>query len=188
MKSSLIIVDLEKGNKTKTHLQKLVTDNAADETTDPKQSYSNLCKKQSMKTEVECSEYLTSINISCLTNSDTQSCKGWLTVKECWDALRSMKNNKNPGNDDSTKEFLKYFWGKLGTFLVLTLSYSFEKCELSTAQKQAIITLLEKKDNYEDKRFIKNWIPISLLSLLNVAVKVVSKALATRIKTVFYTT
>ena len=45
-----------------------------------------------MKTEAECVEYLNSIDIPCLTDSYTQSCEGRLTVKECWDALCSMKN------------------------------------------------------------------------------------------------
>jgi len=39
--------------------------------------------------------------------------------------------------------------------------------ELSTSQKQAMIALLEKKD--KDKRFPKNWRPISLI---NVDVKI----------------
>ena len=64
-----------------------------------------------------------------------------------------MKNNKSPGNDSITKEFLEYFWGKLRTFLVSTLNHSFEKGQLSASQKQAIITLIEKKD--KDKRLIK---------------------------------
>ena len=41
--------------------------------------------------------------------------------------------------------------------------------ELSTSQKQAIKKLIEKKNR--DKRFIKNWRPISLL---NVAMKLIS--------------
>ena len=117
-KSSRYFLGLEKRNKTKTHLRKLVTGNEVNEITDPKHIrselksfYSNLYKRRSMKTEAECLEYLNSINIPCLTDSDTQSCEGRLTVKECWDALRSMKNNKSPGNDGITKEFLKYFWG-----------------------------------------------------------------------------
>ena len=130
-----------------------------------------------MKTEAECLEYLNSINIPCLTDSDTQSCEGRLTIKECWDALLSMKNNKSPGNDGITKEFLEYFWGKLGTFLVSILNHSFEKGELSTSQKQAIITLIKKKD----KRLIKNLRPISLI---NVDIKIASKALANRLKAV----
>ena len=60
-----------------------------------------------------------------------------------------------------------------------TLNYSFEKGELSTLQKQAIITLIEKKD--KDKCFIKNWRPISHS---NVDIRVASKALANRLKTV----
>ena len=92
-----------------------------------------------------------------------------------------MKINKSPGNDGITKEFLEYFWGKLGTFLVSTLNHSFEKGELSTSQKQAIITLIEKKD--KDKCFIKNWRPISLI---NVDIKVASKALASKLKAVIH--
>ena len=53
------------------------------------------------------------------------------------------------------------------------------KKELSTSQRQAVIKLIEKKD--KDKRFIKNWRPISLL---NVEYKIISKALASRLKKV----
>ena len=53
------------------------------------------------------------------------------------------------------------------------------KKELSTSQRQAIIKLIEKKD--KDKRFIKNWRPISLL---NLDYKIISKALASRVKKV----
>ena len=49
--------------------------------------------------------------------------------------------------------------------------------ELSTSQKQVVIKLIEKKDR--EKRFIKNWRPISLL---NTDLKYISKALATHLK------
>ena len=45
------------------------------------------------------------------------------------------------------------------------------KKELSTSQRQAIIKLLEKMD--KDRRFIRNWRPISLL---NIDVKILNKA------------
>ena len=52
-------------------------------------------------------------------------------------------------------------------------------CESTSSQKQAVITVIEKRG--KDKRFIKNWRPISLL---NVDVKIVFKALAVRLKKV----
>ena len=51
------------------------------------------------------------------------------------------------------------------------------KKELSASQRQAIIKLLEKMD--KDRRFIKNWRPISLL---NIDVKILNKALAKKLK------
>ena len=53
-----------------------------------------------------------------------------------------------------------------------------QKGELSsTSQRQAIIKLLEKGDR--DKRFLKNWQPISLL---NIDVKLLNKALASKLR------
>ena len=100
-------------------------------------------------------------------------------MKECWEAPSAMKSNKSPGNDGITKEFYQDFWAILGNFLVATLNHTFEKGELSVSQKQAVITLIEKKNR--GKCFIKNWRPISLL---NVDVKIASKALANRVKNV----
>ena len=50
------------------------------------------------------------------------------------------------------------------------LTFAQEQGQLSTSQKQAMITLLEKKD--KDRRFIKNWRPISLINVdVNIAYK-----------------
>ena len=50
---------------------------------------------------------------------------------------------------------------------------------MSLSQKQAIITLIEKKG--KDRSLLKNWRPISLL---NVDAKIMSKVIAARIKNV----
>ena len=60
-----------------------------------------------------------------------------------------------------------------------SLNYSYDHGELSNSQKEAIITLIEKKD--KDKRDLSNWRPISLI---NVDVKIGSKAIAKRLENV----
>ena len=63
--------------------------------------------------------------------------------------------------------------------LVASLNYSYDVGELSNSQRKAIIILLEKKD--KDKRSISNWRPISLI---NVDVKIGSKAISKRLESV----
>ena len=93
-----------------------------------------------------------------------------------------MKNGKTPGNDGLSKEFYVCFFGELGMLLLKSLNYSHLVGELSTSQKQAVVTLIEKKGR--DKRLIKNWKPISLM---NVDVKIASKALSFCLKKVIST-
>ena len=54
-----------------------------------------------------------------------------------------------------------------------------EKGEMSYTQKQAVITLIEKKG--KDRSFVENWPPFSLV---NVDTKIMSKVIAPRIKSV----
>ena len=63
--------------------------------------------------------------------------------------------------------------------MVSSLNYAYDHGELSNTHKQAIITLLEKKD--KDKRDISNWRPISLI---NVDVKIGLKGIAKRLESV----
>ena len=90
-----------------------------------------------------------------------------------------MPNDKSPGNDGLTKEFFETFWSEIKKTFLSCVIHSFDKGELCTSQRQAIIKLIEKKD--KDKRLIQNWRPISLL---NVDVKIISKALSKRLKNV----
>ena len=90
-----------------------------------------------------------------------------------------MQNDKSPGNDGLTKEFCETFWYDLKELFVNSVREAKEIGHLSTSQRQAIIKLIEKKDR--DKRFIKNWRPISLL---NVDSKIISKALSEKLKEV----
>ena len=56
-----------------------------------------------------------------------------------------MPNDKSPENDGLTKEFFKTFWSELKKAFSSCVSHSFDKGELCTSQRQAIIKLIEKK-------------------------------------------
>ena len=83
-----------------------------------------------------------------------------------------MENNKSPGIDGLTKEFYITFWNELKAPLLATEKAYLVK-QLNASEKQAVIKLIEKKGR--NKRYVRNWRPISLL---NVDVKLISKALA----------
>ena len=106
-------------------------------------------------------------------------CEGKLTKNECYEVLKEMKVNKSPGNDGFTVEFYITFWPTLGETLVETLNEAYNRGELSTSQKQGVITLIEKEG--KDSMHIKNYRPITLL---NVDYKILSKILAKRIQEV----
>ena len=110
---------------------------------------------------------------------------------QCWYAKESFRSRnaiKLYKNFQTVKRrvmmallpsFTNVFWNLLGQQLTDSLNFSFENGELSNSQKQAVIGLIDKKDR--DRRYIKNWRPISLL---NVDVKIASKALASRLEKV----
>ena len=142
--------------------------------------YSDLYKRDELKTsDTVLNSFLRSKGIPKLFDQDTLVCEGRLTLMECFESLQSFQKNKSPGNDGLTVDFYTAFWEDLGELLVDSLNYSYDYGELSNSQKQAIITLLEKKD--KDKRKISNWRPISLI---NVDAKIGSKAIALRLQTV----
>ena len=82
-------------------------------------------------------------HVTKLDDTDKDSCDGAITVHECEYVLKTLKNNKTPGNDGLTSEFYKYFWNEIKGVLVESINYSYEENKLSS-QKQAIITLIDK--------------------------------------------
>ena len=114
-----------------------------------------------------------------LSKESQEICEGKISVEECFNVLKAMKLNKSPGNDGLTVEFYLTFWPYIGGILVEVFNESYERGDLSTSQKQGVITLIEKDG--KDPRYIKNYRPITLL---NVDYKILSKVLANRMKEV----
>ena len=137
---------MEKRNKTKSHVRKLINPDGSEETNSKnilaniKSFYLELYTKGSVKTEKKIFDYLFDLNIPKLSHKAMTSCEGKLIVKECWNALDSMGNNKSPGNDGFTKEFYSAFFNDLNQYLVDSLNFSLVNGEFSGFQKQAVIT------------------------------------------------
>ena len=112
-----------------------------------------------------------------MNEQDKQQCEGVLAEKECEEAVKDMKNGKTPGTDGLTAEFYKIFWQDLKNAMVKSFNYSFQSKSLSEIQKQGLIILLPKSN--KDLTNLSNWRPISLL---NVDYKIMTKAIANRIK------
>ena len=100
-----------------------------------------------------------------------------LTVDEVEKVLKKMKSNKSPGIDGITVEFVKVFWRQLKYFIVKAINNGFSKGRLSVSLRQCIIICLPKAK--KDRSLIKNWCPISLLSVIY---KLASGTIAERLK------
>lgn len=91
--------------------------------------------------------------------------------------IKHMKNNKSPGSDGYTAEFLNFFWKDLKHFVVRAINCIFFKKELPISQRLGVISCLPKGD--KPRQFLKNWRPITLL---NVLYKIISGCISLRIK------
>ena len=139
--------------------------------------------KEKLSILEECIQsFLDKVSLPKLNENQTLKCEGAITECELLKALSSIDNDKSPRNAYITKEFSIQFWDVVKEPLCASIQQSFIEGELSTSQKQATTKLIEKKDR--DKRFVKNWRPISLL---NVDIKLISKVLASRLKSVIST-
>lgn len=120
--------------------------------------FEELYSSKSSHSMEECFKFVGNAKTKKLNDEERNKLEGKLTIKECYDSLKIMANNKTSGNDGLSKELYLAFWSELGQDMVNSFNHSFQKGELSTTQKQVIITLLEKPD--KDTRFFENWRPI----------------------------
>ena len=127
--------------------------------------------------EVDLDDILNFEDIPKLNENQKLDLEGKITLSEALHALKNMANNKSPGSDGFTVEFFKFFWKDIGELLVRAINCGFETGELSSTQKEGIITCIPKGG--KPKQFLKNWRPISLL---NVSYKIASASISNRLK------
>ena len=114
-----------------------------------------------------------------LSQLEAQNLEGLLTLKEATDYMKSCRADASPGSSGFSGAFYKMFWRYLKHFIVNSLNFAYSTGSLSVTQKLGVIILLPKPD--KDKKILSNWRPISLL---NHVYKILSGALAERIKPV----
>ena len=176
-KSSKFFLNLEKSCATQGQVQTVIYNdketNDETETNNHIYSFFNYLHKETLSfSSNNLGTYQNTISFPKLTKEKSKTL-------ELLIALQSMENNKSPGNDGLTKEFYITFWNEVKVPLLLAIEKAYLVKQLSASQKQAVIKFIEKRGC--NKRYIQNWRPISLL---NVDVKLISKALAECLKNV----
>ena len=102
-----------------------------------------------------------------------------LTIEELTFALKQMKKNKSPGIDGLTVEFYLTYWDILKYDLWQVLNDCIKRKVFPNTMNTALVRLIYK--NKGDRTDLKNWRPISLLT---VDYKIFSKVITNRMKTI----
>lgn len=85
------------------------------------------------------------LNIPRLTEEQKLSCESQISPEEYATLLDSFQNNKTPGNDGIPIKFYRKFWPLISEPFTKCANECFEKGTMSCSQKQAVITLIEKR-------------------------------------------
>ena len=184
-RSTKLFLNLEKQRSNQSRIRKLIVNekeinNKTEILNQIKLFYETLFQETSHKDNADdINHFLKTLDIPKLSADQIILCGIELTEKYLCDSMKSMKNDKSPRNDVLTKEFYVIFWDDIKATFISFLKQAKERKELSISQRQAIIKLTGKKNG--DKRYIKNWTPVSLL---NADIKILSKALAKKLKEV----
>ena len=139
-----------------------------------KMYYQNLYRKTTTNDSIR---YLSDVeNINKVTDEDYISMNKEITEAELLRIVKSLPNNKTPGEDGLPSEFYKMFWQDIKLCLLESYKHSYQTGNLSITQKRGILCLIPKNT---DPLKLKNWRP---LSLSNQDYKILSKLVADRMK------
>lgn len=105
--------------------------------------------------------FLDSLPIKPLDPNSAALCEGLLTPNECTFALFSMSYENFPGSDGLLVEFYQHFWPPIGTLVVNSLNYGFQRATLSFNKQEAS----KKRHTGKDVSLLTNLRLITLLKL-----------------------
>jgi len=138
--------------------------------------YSNLYKSEPVDNSLQ-DEFLSKIDIQ-ITPEQKEYMDRDLSETELFNALLKLNDDRSPGHSGLTKEFFVHFWQDLKPLYLRLVKKMKEDGDLTEMQKRGAIKINFKKG---DRKLIKNYCPITLL---NIDLKIITKAIAERFKTV----
>lgn len=182
-KSSKLLANLLKRNKEKCTIASVKTHNDII-TQDPqeinntfREFYQRLYSSQINPSDSDIEKFLNTIDLPKLTDEQTQHLEAPLSIEELHQGLQQMPDGKAPGPDGYPAEFYKEFWPLISPTLFKMIEKIKESRTLPSHMNSANISLLLKPE--KDPTLPSSYRPISLI---NVDLKIISKALANRIE------
>ena len=150
-KSTELFLNLEKQRGNQNGIQKLiVNEKEINNETEILKQIKLFCETLFQKLSQKCSaedikHFPNTPDIPKLSTDQIILCDIELTEKDLYDSMKSMENDKSPGNDGLTKEFYVTFWDDIKATFISSLKQAKERKELSISHGQAIIKLIEKR-------------------------------------------
>lgn len=183
-KNSAYFLGLEKTRQCKKTITQLYTENKT--ITQDQEEILNLEVKyyENLYTSInppekESKEYIDNTErCKKISEPESNSCEGEITLQECTNAIFKMKLNKAPGLDGLTVEFYRKFWTDIKDLIIQVFCFCHKKGKLTNTQKIGAISLIYKKG---DPLSLENYRPITLL---NYDVKLIAYVIAQRLKSV----
>ena len=139
--------------------------------------YSSLYDSESPSDTADMTSFLQSLETPEVDHVTAGGLDAPLSLEEVVFSIKAMQSNKAPGPDGFSVEFFKKFTNKLAPLLIAVYNESLERGSLPPTLTQASIALLLKKG--KDPSLCASYRP---LSLLNVDIKILAKALAIRLE------
>lgn len=144
-----------------------------------KNFYTDLYRQEQHPKQSEIDDFLQKLELPKLSKEQANMLDNPLTLEELHKALEGMSNNKSPGQDGFPAEFYKHFWQLLSPLYHKVVAEIHATSTIPPQMNTAVMTVILKPD--KDPTLPSSYRP---LSLINTDLKIITKALATRIETV----